>query len=378
MYKKFSLLFGPFLAIVLLVTLTGYAQIAFASPASAESLVMVKKISVAEQQAALAFWTDEMVAKAKPMEILVDYDTSNAGVSPFGTEMFAFEGQFSPPGKADANANDIARRTFTTAWTSNSGSFAGSDIPVDELTGASQVFTSYVVNGWAAAQKIYPHKWIGRLSFNTPSGTAYCSATAISGNNIVTAAHCVYDTTNNRWYSGWVFRPAYRNGNSPYGQFAATYCAVLTAWVNLSGSFSINSWTRYDVAVCKMGKNGAGQTLNQAVGYAGRQWNYGYVRHFFNLGYPFRNTSLNLLPNAGKYLRTCVAESFNRTTDTLGMGCNFASGISGGPWLIGYAPPAASGYVNSVNSGILVGTQNIYGPRFNSNNIVPLCNAMGC
>lgn len=68
--------------------------------------------------------------------------------------------------------------------------------------------------------------------------------------DFVTAAHCVYDTAVNQFYANWVFTPAFRNGSAPYGSFSATACTILTAWVNLSGGFSINSWTRYDVAVC--------------------------------------------------------------------------------------------------------------------------------
>ena len=91
------------------------------------------------------------------------------------------------------------------------------------------------------------------------------------------------------------------------------------------------------------------------------------------MGYPFKDTSNNYLPNAGKYMRICTAESRQQTTDTLGMGCDFGGGISGGPWMVGYAPNVVSGQVNSVNSGLYVGQQNLYGIRFTSSNIVPLC-----
>jgi V8-like Glu-specific endopeptidase len=195
---------------------------------------------------------------------------------------------------------------------------------------------------------------------------------------MLTAAHCIYDSTNNAFYSNWVFTPAYRNGSAPYGAFAATTCWVLTAWVNLAGGYSINTWARHDVGVCKMGNNGAGQSLNAAVGFMGRQWNYPYVRHFHDLGYPFNNYQNVPIVNAGKYLRTCAAESFQQTTETRGQGCNWGPGISGGPTMTAYAPNVVSGYADGVNSGLFVGTQNLYGARFNSNNIVPLCTAAGC
>lgn len=252
------------------------------------------------------------------------------------------------------------------------------DTAADITAGTSQVYTSYLVNNKTALWKVYPHKWVGRLSFRTPSGTSYCSATAISGNNIVTAAHCVYDTTNNRWYSNWVFSPAYRNGTSPYGTFTARTCTILTAWVNLTGGFSINGWTKYDLAVCTMNNNASGQTLNQAVGWAGRTWNYGYSQLHFNSGYPWNDYNNVPMTDAGKYLRSCTAESFQQTTDTLGSGCNWGPGISGGSWMMSYKALETSGYVNSVNSGLFIGTQNLYGIRFTSGNIVPICTARGC
>ncbi len=126
-----------------------------------------------------------------------------------------------------------------------------------------------------------------------------------------------------------------------------------------------------------MGRNSANQTLNSAVGWAGRQWNYPYVRHFHTLGYPFRGMSNQLLTNAGLYLRTCAAESFQQTTETRGMGCNWGPGISGGPWMIGYNLNVLQGWVDGVNSGLFLNQNNLYGARFNNNNIVILCGAGG-
>ncbi len=332
--------------------------------------------TAAQQKATLAFWTRDAIANAQPMEMPSQGGSAQADeAAAFEQDAFAGQFGFSPAGAAAPNADRIAQAAYSRDW-----GMARVDIPMDALAmdgleGTSQTYTSYIVNQWSPAQTIYPHKWIGRLSFSTTGGTSYCSATAISGNVMLTAAHCLYDSTNNKWYSNWAFTPAYRNGSAPYGTFPWSSCKVLTAWVNLSGGFSINSWTRYDVGVCKMANNSAGQSLNGAVGNMGRQWNYGYVRHFHNLGYPFRDYNDAVLTDAGKYLRTCAAESFQQTTDTRGAGCNWSRGISGGPWMTAYAPNVVSGYADGVNSGFFVGTQNLYAIRFTSNNIVVLCNA---
>lgn len=341
--------------------------------AATNSQVVSKQVRPAQQAAAVKFWTHEALANAQPFPMMVD---ASADVPASVEDSAVGSAGSSSAGMAAVGADSVAQKGYPADWAvQGEDSFSLTD---EEAVGGSQIYTSYYANYYTFNWKIYPHVWVGRLSFSTTGGTSYCSGTSISGNVMVTAAHCLYDTTNNVWYSNWVFSPAYRNGTAPYGTFPASTCWVLSNWVNLTGGFSINGWTKYDVGVCKMGNNSLGQSLNAAVGWAGRQWNYGYDRSFHNMGYPWQDSNLAALPNAGKFLRLCTAESFTQTTDTMGMGCNFGPGISGGPWMISYAPGFAQGYVNSVNSGLYVGVKNLYGLRFTSSNIVPLCNAAVC
>jgi hypothetical protein len=220
---------------------------------------------------------------------------------------------------------------------------------------------------------------MGRFTFTKGTSNYSCSGTVISGNNIVLAAHCVYDTVNNAWHTNKVFTPAYMNGGAPWGTFATAGCRILTAYKNLTGSYSINGWAKYDVALCRLANNYLGQSINTAVGWAGRSWNYSYTQLHFNSGYPARwYTDALISPGPGMYLRSCTAESFQQTTDTVGSGCIYGRGISGGSWLRNYRLGVVAGQVNSVNSGLFIGSQNLYGPRFTSGNIVVLCDAQGC
>ena len=353
---------------------------------SAASPVVTKVVSRLEQKAAMAYWTRDRVAAAKPLAMPVQ-----SGAAKIDGPSLARPDAGGAPGMARAgmpaaNADRLARAAYPQDWKANeaevqnpSGDTPEVDAPqADGAMGTSQIYTSYIANKNVVQQTLYPHRWIGRVSFTTPTGTSYCSGTSISGNVMLTAAHCLYDSTNNQWYSNWALSPAYRLGNAPYGTFVATQCWVLTTWVNLSGSFNINSWTPHDVGVCKMGNNSSGTTLNNAVGWMGRQWNYPYVRHQHTMGYPFRDTNDAFLTDSGAYLRTCVAETFQQTTDVRGMGCNFGRGISGGPVIANYAPSTLAGNADGVNSGLFIGTQNLYAARFTDNNIVPLCNAAVC
>ncbi len=359
---------------------SGIAVMTLLSPVSSAapaSHTLTKQIIDQEQRAAEVYWTRERIALAPSMPLPTDLgpavpvpEAGSAG-DPIG------RAGWSPPGEQAWDAQLVAQSTYWRDW-----------LPAEEtleeepaskaVAGTSGVYTHYNVNNQSPLWQIYPHVWDGKLTFTTSGGGASCSATVVSGNNIVTAAHCVYDSTANVWYSGWVFTPASRNASAPYGSFTATACTILTAYANLTGSYSIATWARHDVAVCTLGTNTAGQSINGAVGWAGRTWNAGNAQQVFNSGYPARNYTDAAVPSAGLYLRACTAETFLYTTETLGSGCYWGRGISGGSWLIQYKPFVVSGYVNSVNSGLFLNQPNLYGARFNSNNIEVLCSVRGC
>lgn len=384
-WKTIAVLFAV-AALLSLTLIAGAAPMSqeTAAPAAAEGasvLTMTKTVSPREQAAALTFWSAERLAAAQPQAMPVDNGGAEVDLAAIQSRAAApGPAGYAAPGAPAANADRLARAAYPEAWTSTRAKSPADSLPAmpaqDE--GTSQLYTSYVVNSNASVWKSLGNRAIGRLSFSTLSGTSYCSATVISPNNvIVTAAHCVYDTTNNRWYNNWVFTPAYRDGAAPFGTFPADKCTILTSWANLSGNYSINTWAPYDVAVCNMKNNSFGQGLSSLTGYQGRMWNWGYVRNIHNLGYPFNDYRNIVLNSAGKYMRLCTNETFQQATDVMGGGCNWGPGISGGPWIANYNP-FNYGFVNNVNSGLFIGTQNLYAGRFTSNNIVPLCTAAGC
>ena len=88
----------------------------------------------------------------------------------------------------------------------------------------ADIFTQYQETGNPNAPKA-----IGKLFLNG----GYCSASVISGKNIiVTAAHCCWDRTKNNWIGGWSFAPAYNSGAAPYGVFSWAQARVLNSWIN--------------------------------------------------------------------------------------------------------------------------------------------------
>lgn len=238
------------------------------------------------------------------------------------------------------------------------------------LAGTPGVYTQYPepnrpgVAGYNASAP----RAIGKLFTN--SGT--CSASVISPNNIiVTAAHCCWNRSTNAWIGGWTFVPAYHDGMGT--SFPWVSARVLNSWV-------VNGDTPSDICLIKLGPNG-GLNVSTHAGWLGRVWDLpGSVYNYHALGYPGNIGN-------GQRLQLCTAESFAQPSTgcgagpVLNMGCNMTYGSSGGPWVYQYRTrnlvnSVVHGWQSTACTGAFGSTFN--GPKFTSNNIVPLCTASGC
>lgn len=209
---------------------------------------------------------------------------------------------------------------------------------------------------------------IGKLFTN--SGT--CSASVISGNNIiVTAAHCCWNRSNNSWIGGWSFAPGYNNGRAPYGMFNWAGARVPNSWIN-------NGDIPSDVCVIRLQNNATGRPVTYYTGWLGRAWNQPPSQPMTAFGYPG-----NI--GGGNNLVSCTARSSAQPSscgsDVLNMACNMTYGSSGGPWIMDYGSgnhvnSTVHGYINQTCTGTF--GQDFDGPQFTSNNILLLCNAEGC
>jgi hypothetical protein len=237
-----------------------------------------------------------------------------------------------------------------------------------QMFGTKNTWTGYLGNYFSPFYTTYPYRTVGQLFFTDGYSDYACTATLINYDTIVTAAHCVYNTDYNFWYSGWQFVPAYMNGNAPFGYTNWYSTIVLGKWMTAKKS---SAGLSYDVAIMELYDN-----IGSSTGWLGIAYNQNTKNMQHAIGYPSNITG-------GYYTYICAAESFSKGGG-LGMGCDMTFGSSGGPWILWLLPyqdfypySAYGNYIDAVVSGGTPGTPTFYGPRFTSKNIVPLCYATG-
>jgi V8-like Glu-specific endopeptidase len=188
--------------------------------------------------------------------------------------------------------------------------------------------------------------------FFTDNGVNYvCSGTALVGDIVWTAGHCVNEGPG-RYFTNFLFVPAYRDGAAPYGKFAAPELIAPDGW-RLNGRYGV------DVGAAIPTRNAANQTLSEAVVERTIVFDTPRQQKYSAFGYPA----------AGKFngqrLRVCnTAWSRNdasTTPPTMGIPCDMTGGSSGGGWV------TEAGQIASVVSYGYSSLKNVlFGPHLES------------
>ena len=195
----------------------------------------------------------------------------------------------------------------------------------------------------------------GKVYFKDGTAGYVCSGTVVHSNTgsvVWTAGHCVNDGGNNRFYTDWMFQPAY---NSPlkYEWFTASHLYTTSSWAN-------NREFGTDVGAAVVQPQG--DTVEGTVGF-GRT-----IR--FNAA-PKLGDAMDAYgyPAAGKYsgntLYHCpynIARFDNSNNPpTIAIPCTMTGGSSGGAWL------DTTGAQMSLNSYGYQSLKNtMFGPVFGS------------
>jgi V8-like Glu-specific endopeptidase len=198
--------------------------------------------------------------------------------------------------------------------------------------------------------------------FFTMGGTDYmCSGSSIAAANrslVQTAGHCV-NAGPGEFATNFVFVPAYRDGQAPFGVFPAQRLHTTSQWSD-HGDLS------YDVGYAVVSPVNS-RSLADTVGAQGVGFNLSRGAHMHAFGYPATG------PYDGSKLAWCsgVVSQDTQGTSDQGMKCNMTGGSSGGPWFINYDEGTGVGTLNSLNSfkystlGLLGGNK-MFGPYFGS------------
>jgi V8-like Glu-specific endopeptidase len=192
----------------------------------------------------------------------------------------------------------------------------------------------------------------GKVFFTDNGGTNYvCSGTAIASTNesvAWTAGHCVNEGPGD-FYRNFLFVPAYRDGQAPYGKFAGPTLLTTSGW-QANGEFGV------DVGAAVVGTNEAGQTLTDAVAERPIVFDAPRNQGYKLYGYPAAKRF------NGQRMRVCDTawsrDDTSTTPDTMGVPCDMTGGSSGGGWV------TSSGAVASVISYGYLGLRNVlFGPH---------------
>ena len=194
--------------------------------------------------------------------------------------------------------------------------------------------------------------------FFTMSGVNYvCSGTSVAATTglslVWTAGHCVHEGPGS-YATNFMFAPAYIDGTSPYGKWAATSLQTTSQWAS-SGDFT------YDVGAARV-VPGAGAAPNTTLAniQAPRSMAFSYgvtvnSTRFKAYGYPaagkFNGQRMYMCDSA------VVRRDGSGSTAPMGIGCDMTGGSSGGGWI------NSAGAVASVNSYIYYSLKNVmHGP----------------
>jgi V8-like Glu-specific endopeptidase len=170
------------------------------------------------------------------------------------------------------------------------------------------------------------------ISEGPGKGFARCSGTSVTSPHqslVFTAGHCVFDE--GHWSAHhWVFVPAYRYGERPFGTFAAKWIGTTPGWRNHSNF-------NYDVGVAVVGRNERGESLEAAVGADKIAFDRPPRQAFEVYGYPvarpFNGSTLRVCSQAS-YLGHDVGAWYTPGPLELGVSCEISPGSSGGGWVI--------------------------------------------
>jgi hypothetical protein len=206
-----------------------------------------------------------------------------------------------------------------------------------------------------------PYSFNGRIFIRRGNLAGYCSGTAIDSPTrqlVLTAGHCINSGREEGAKSVWSdylqFVPAYDGGVAPFGSFVARRKKIRAPrqWTNHGNP-------DFDLGAFLTLPNSEGVNVADAVG-GGAAILTNLTRHqtFQTFGYPGETKYMQQC--SSPYIGDDLVSNPFPGPPTLGIGCHWAPGASGGGWLIGDGTQ-----INGVNTYLhLDNKSRTFGPYF--------------
>ncbi|MER5184440.1 hypothetical protein ABT009_40025 [Streptomyces sp. NPDC002896] len=263
------------------------------------------------------------------------------------------------PERSAAGGKDTASTSASSASASDIDSAAGviasapavqpkgsaAPLTTESAAGDAPLAESAAADDIAVSQRVpitttYPMNIVGKLFAYDAEGNEElkCSASVIvsdTASTIWTAAHCVHrgdGSGSAGFYEQLMFIPAYKDGESPWGLWAATTKYAPTAYTEDTDNLES------DFAAVELAPDPTYGKIQDAMGAFGYSFGSGSdYSDVTTAGYPgegYNRTDLD-----GEYMMYCYgnAEDYanlNPLDDRIKMDCDMGKGASGGPMVI--------------------------------------------
>ncbi len=243
------------------------------------------------------------------------------------------------------------------ACANSTAAAVGLDAPFEpqEFGASSHVFTTSRVDTDANGNvsRTYPYRAVGKLYFNKGTDTYVCSGSLIKPGVVVTAAHCVAEFGERRFYSNWRFYPGVYGDPStttpPYGAWTTQNAIIRSSYYyGTDPCYYSGVVCENDVAVLVLNpQNGVYPGANTGwLGYGWNRWgfNSSNLALINQLGYPVSH-------DTGYKMQRTDSEGFISSTysgNTV-WGGRMTGGSSGGPEVLNLG-------IRAVLNGIDYGT----------------------
>ena len=259
------------------------------------------------------------------------------------------------PSGGAAGASGSASGAVTpvpTAIATGTGSSSGSGSDTSQQNGVFSALASsspMTVSNPLSGSSFDGVPQVGAI-FSTEDGSIsgqghYCTGSVVNspeGDIIVTAAHCVYDSSG--VYTDIAFVPGYHDGQDPYGVWIPSAVVVSPQWTS-------NSDPNYDVAFVVVHEEGSASKIQDVVGGDDLGLNPSYTDLTQVVGYPESTEEPVTCTNY-----TSEFSDPSLTTPQLQFACaNYPGGTSGGPFLQGVDSNTDLGTVVGVIGGYEAG-----------------------